>query len=140
MEIAKFAPDVTVHPLACPIWVPLVEYGEYDSEGADYFVKKYLDQLLSQSPDIDTILLACTHYPLLMDKIKKHVPEGISIISQGEIVAESMEKYLERHPEMENRLTHNGTMEFYTTDDPDDFNEHATYFFGREVRSQYLKV
>jgi glutamate racemase len=138
IEINKFFPDVTVHQLACPMWVPLVEYGEYKSEGADYFVKKYLDQLLSAAPDIDTILLACTHYPLLMDKIKKYLPGGIRVVAQGDIVAHSLADYLRRHPEIENKITRGGAMSFFTTDEAADFDTHATTFFGQPVRSEHV--
>lgn len=140
IEINNFFPDVQVHQLACPMWVPIVEYGEYNSEGADYFVKKYLDELMSSAPDIDTILLACTHYPLLMDKIKKHLPANINVVPQGGIVAESLADYLQRHPKMETRLTKGGNRQFYTTDSATDFNEHATNFFGKEVKSQHLHL
>lgn len=138
IEINKFFPDVKVHQLACPMWVPLVEYGEYNSDGADYFVKKYLDQLLSSAPDLDTILLACTHYPLLMDKIKKYLPAGITVVAQGDIVAQSLAGYLRRHPDMESRISKAGKMSFYTTDDPADFDNHATMFFGQAVKSQHV--
>lgn len=140
IEINKFFPDVKVHQLACPMWVPLVEYGEYNSDGADFFVKKYLDELLSASPNIDTILLACTHYPVLIDKIKKHLPGNIRVIAQGDIVADSLADYLQRHPEMEGRLTKSGSMKFYTTDDANDFNEHGTVFFGKEVHSEFIQI
>lgn len=140
IEIAKFFPDLRVHPLACPMWVPLVEYGEYNSEGADFFVKKYLDTLLARAADIDTILLACTHYPLLMDKIKKHLPPDITVVSQGGIVANSLADYLIRHPEIESALTKTGHQQFYTTDDPGDFDNHATAFFGKPVQSVHLNL
>jgi glutamate racemase len=140
IEIDKFAPDVKVHQLACPMWVPIVEYGEYNSEGADFFVKKYLDELLETAPDIDTILLACTHYPLLIDKIKKYLPSNINVITQGEIVAESLEDYLQRHPEMECRLSKNGLRNFFTTDSATDFDEHGTHFFGKKVKSTQIHL
>lgn len=140
IEINKFAPDIKVHQLACPMWVPIVEYGEYNSEGADFFVKKYLDELLETAPDIDTILLACTHYPLLIDKIKKYLPSNINVIAQGEIVAESLEDYLQCHPEMENRLSKNGLRNFFTTDSATDFDEHATHFFGKKVKSTQIHL
>ncbi|HTM66650.1 MAG TPA: glutamate racemase [Flavipsychrobacter sp.] len=140
MEIKKFAPEVTVHQLACPMWVPLIEYKEYQSEGADYFVKKYLDELLTQSKEIDTILLACTHYPLLEEKIKKHLPKNIQVVSQGDIVANSVNEYLHRHPEMEARLTKGGNIRFFTTDDIDDFIEHGSIFFGQEVSAEHLDL
>jgi glutamate racemase len=140
MEINKFFPDIKVHQMACPLWVPLIENGEYQSQGADYFVKKYLDELLGRSPDIDTILLACTHYPLLTDKIKTYLPDGISIVAQGDIVATSLAGYLHRHPEMEGRISRQGSRQFYTTDDTDDFDSHATTFFGEAVRSSYAHL
>ena len=122
------------------MWVPLVEYGEYNSAGADYFVQKYLDELLSRSPDIDTILLACTHYPLLMDKIRKYLPEGIQVVSQGPIVADSLVDYLHRHPEIESTLSKQGRKRFYTTDDTADFDTHAATFFGAEIRSEHVQL
>lgn len=140
MEINKFFPDIKVHQMACPLWVPLIENGEYQSEGADYFVKKYLDELLGRCPEIDTILLACTHYPLLTDKIKKYLPDGISIVAQGDIVAKSLAGYLYRHPEMERRISKEGSRQFYTTDDTDDFDNHATTFFGDAVHSSYAHL
>eukprot|EP01137_Pigoraptor_chileana_P003383 Opistho-2@2498 len=126
--------------MACPMWVPIVEYGEYNSEGADFFVKKYLDQLMQDAPQTDTVLLACTHYPLLMDKIKKHLPAGINVIAQGDIVANSLADYLQRHPEMESRLSTGSKMKFYTTDDVKDFDSHASVFFGRAVSSEHLHL
>lgn len=140
IEIEKFFPDITVHQLACPMWVPLIENKEYSSPGADYFVQKYLDELLQQTPEIDTILLACTHYPLLIDKIRKHLPEHIKIVAQGNIVAESLDDYLHRHPEIEKNITQNGSVRFFTTDDASDFNEHASIFFGAEVTAAHLDL
>jgi glutamate racemase len=138
IEIHKFFPDIKVQQVACPMWVPLIENGEYNSESANYYVKKYLDELLSAAPDIDTILLACTHYPLLMDKIKAHLPENIQVVAQGDIVAESLAEYLHRHPEIENSVSRNGEMSFYTTDSAADFNEHGSIFFGRAVSAKHL--
>lgn len=140
IEINNFFPDITVYQLACPMWVPLIESGEYNTPAADYYVKKYLDELMQQSQNIDTILLACTHYPLLMDKIKKYLPEGINVVAQGDIVSESLADYLQRHPETESRLTKGGSMQFYTTDDPNDFNRHASIFFGKDVVAQHLDL
>jgi glutamate racemase len=140
IEIGKFFPDTAVHQLACPMWVPLIENGEYNSPGADYFVKKYLDALLATAPGLDAILLACTHYPLLMDKIKAYLPAGISVVAQGDIVAESLAGYLARHNEMEARLSRGGTMTFHTTDDTADFDNHASIFFGSDVSSQHLDL
>jgi len=140
IEINKFFPEVKVHQKACPMWVPLVEYGEYRSDGADYFVKKYLDELLSGAPDIDTILLACTHYPLLADKINKYLPAGVKTVSQGPIVANSLAGYLSRHSEIESRVSKTGKMNFYTTDDTADFDNHASVFFGEKVQSEYVHL
>src|SRR5471030_1347408 len=105
IEIGHFFPELQVYQQACPLWVPLIENGEHDQPGADYFVKKYLDQVLAQSPNIDTLLLACTHYPLLIEKIKAYLPAHIRAIPQGDIVARSLMHYLHRHPEMEKSLT-----------------------------------
>ncbi len=140
IEIHHFFPEIKVHQLACPMWVPLIENGEYNGPGADYFVKKYLDELLSASPDLDTLLLACTHYPLLMDKIRKFLPENIQVVSQGPIVANSLAVYLERHPEMEQKLTKKGRKQFFTTDDTSDFDMHGGVFFGESVKSVHVPL
>jgi glutamate racemase len=141
LEIEKFFPNVKVYQQACPLWVPLIENGEYDKPGADYFVKKYLDEVLTQSPDIDTLLLACTHYPLLINKIKAYIPQNIKVVSQGDIVAQSLVDYLHRHPEMEQRLTQNGQQKFYTTsDDTADFDHHASIFYSEPVKSTYIEM
>ncbi|MDB5129677.1 glutamate racemase [Mucilaginibacter sp.] len=141
LEIEHFSPDLKVYQQACPLWVPLIENGEYNKPGADYYVQLYLDQLMEQSPDIDTILLACTHYPLLQDKIKAHLPAHINVVAQGDIVATSLVDYLQRHPEMEQRLTKNGNRQFYTTiDDTPDFDRHASLFFADNVKSEYVDV
>ncbi|RVT99910.1 glutamate racemase [Mucilaginibacter limnophilus] len=141
IEIQKFFPEIKVHQQACPLWVPLIETGEYNNPGADYFVQLYLDQLLEQSANIDTILLACTHYPLLQDKIEKHLPQDIKVVAQGDIVAESLVDYLQRHPEMEERLSKGGSRKFFTTsDDTQDFDHHASMFFCSAVQSEYVSV
>ncbi len=136
LEINKFFPDVKVFQQACPLWVPLIENNEHQGQGADYFIKKYVDGLLSQSPDIDTVLLACTHYPLLMDKLRQYFPKTIQLIAQGDIVAESLVKYLKNHPEIESRCSKQTRHAFYTTDDPADFDRHAAYFYGDGIRSE----
>jgi glutamate racemase len=140
IEIEKFFPGLKVYQQACPMWVPLVENNEYLGGGADYFIKKNIGELLEQSPEIDTILLACTHYPLLLNKIRQFVPEGIVILSQGEIVAESLKDYLERHPEIEAVCSKNGKRIFYTTDSTEDFDQHASVFFGEAVESRHLEM
>lgn len=141
LEIAHFAPELKVYQQACPLWVPLIENGEYDQPGADHYVQLYLDQLKAQSPNIDTILLACTHYPLLIDKIKARLPANVSVVAQGDIVAASLVNYLNRHPEMEQRLSKASDRMFYTTiDDTADFDHHASQFFGKEVKSRSVDV
>lgn len=138
IEIAKFFPQIHVFQQACPLWVPLIENNEHDKPGADYFVKEYLDLLRQQCADIDTVLLACTHYPLLKDKISSCLAAGSRLISQGEIVASSLADYLHRHPEMENRCSKSSELRFYTTDSTEDFNSHASIFYGQELRSSHI--
>lgn len=140
LEIHKFYPGVKVYQHACPMWVPLVENNEYAGSGADYFVNKDIRALLEQSADIDTILLACTHYPLLAAKIREFTPAGISLLSQGKIVAESLAGYLQRHPEMAGRCSKGGQISFFTTDSTEDFDNHAAIFYGQAVKSQHLAL
>ena len=140
IEIEKFFPSVNVFQQACPMWVPLIENNEHNNPGADYFVKKNIDMLLSQSDKIDTILLACTHYPLIKNKIVEQIPSTTKVISQGEIVAESLAGYLQRHPEIENRCSKNGETIFYTTDSTQDFDNHASIFYGKNVQSKHLAL
>ncbi|MEE1945454.1 glutamate racemase [Pedobacter sp. KR3-3] len=138
MEIGHFFPAVKVYQQSCPMWVPLIENGEHLDAGADYFVDKYLSQLLAQAPDIDCILLACTHYPLLVPKIAQRLEGNVQLLSQGEIVANSLADYLKRHPEMESRLAKNNSRAYYTSGDTQSFDEHASLFLGEEVRSERL--
>ncbi|HEX8018709.1 glutamate racemase [Mucilaginibacter sp.] len=141
LEINNFFPDIKVYQQACPLWVPLIENGEYDKPGADFFVQLYLDQIMAQSPNIDTILLACTHYPIIQDKINAHLPEGINVVGQGDIVAKSLVEYLNRHPEIEQKLSRNGENKFYTTtDDTADFDHHASLFFSAPVKSTFISA
>ena len=140
IEIAKFFPGLQVYQEACPMWVPLVENNEYDQPGADYFVQKHLDHVLNNSEGIDTLLLACTHYPLLINKIKQFVPENITVVSQGEIVAQSLAEYLERHKELAEKISKNGRLSSFTTDSPVDFDTHASVFFGKPVKSKHLDL
>jgi glutamate racemase len=140
IEIEKFYPDLRIFQQACPIWVPLIEYGEYQNDGASYFVRKYLDQLMSQSTQIDTILLACTHYPILLPAITSVLGPGIKVISQGVIVASSLHSYLTRHSEIRENLSITGNLEFFTTDDHEDFENHASIFFGKKAKAQYLNL
>ena len=140
IEIEKFFPDIKVYQHACPLWVPLVENNEYASAGADYFIQKDLNELLKKSVEIDTILLGCTHYPLLLKKIEKFLPKHIKIISQGEIVAQSLADYLTRHKKLENKCSKNGHLGFFTTDSTSDFDRHSAVFFGRKVISQHVDL
>ena len=133
LEIQKLHPDIVVSGVACPFWVPLVEYNEADSPGADYFVKQRIDQLMLLDPEIDAIILGCTHYPLLMPKIVKYVNPGIRIVPQGEYVAESLKDYFLRHPEMEEKCTKNGRVQYLTTENPDKFKESAQLFLHEDV-------
>lgn len=140
IEIQKLNPGIKVTQEACPMWVPLVENNEYESHGANYFIKKNIEHLLKQDMYIDTIVLACTHYPVLLKKIKEYVPIDVKILSQGKIVANSLAAYLQRHPEMEQRLSKKGELLFYTTDSTEDFNNHAAIFFGEPVQSKHLDL
>ncbi len=140
IEIEKFFPEVKVFQEACPMWVPLVENNEYKSDSADYFIKKNLDHLFEKSSEIDTIILGCTHYPLLIEKIKKFIPDSIHLLSQGEIVAESLADYLKRHPEMESRCSKGGVVDFYTSDSEESFNQSATIFFDKEVKAKHIAL
>lgn len=136
IEVNKFFPHVKVNQEACPIWVPLIESGEYDSPGADYFVKKHIDAILFSDPLIDTLVLGCTHYPLLIHKIKKYTPDHVQIISQGPIVAKSLANYLLRHPEIEQTCTKNATREYYTTESPANFDPLAQAFCNQSIQSK----
>jgi glutamate racemase len=140
IEINKFFPDVKVYQQSCPMWVPLIENNEHEREGADYFVKQYLDELLKQSPSIDTILLACTHYPLLIPKIMQYISPAVKLVSQGEIVANSLADYLGRHPEIDQRLDKQGSQEFYTTGDAQTFTQHASVFLEKEISTKQVRV
>ena len=138
MEIAKFFPDFKVFQEACPMWVPLVENEEYKSHGADFFVKKNMHNIFEKGSTIDVILLACTHYPLLKEKIEEYLPVGVKLVSQGEIVADSLANYLHRHPEIDIQCSKNGQRSFYTTDSTRDFDNHAALFYGEPVKSKHI--
>lgn len=138
IEIAKFYPQLKVVQEACPMWVPLVENNEFENEGADFFIQKNINSLLSKDKNIDTIILGCTHYPLLINKIKKYLPPNITLLSQGEIVAESLIDYLKRHVEIKQKSSKGGSVEFYTTDSPENFDKAALNFFGKAVKSKHV--
>lgn len=140
LEIQKLHPDIQVTGVACPFWVPLVEYNEADSPGADYFVKKRIDQIMRLDPAIDTIILGCTHYPLLMPKILKYLPAGVRVIPQGEYVAESLKAYLERHPQMEAKCSKNATAHYLTTENPDKFKESAQIFLHENIEVENITL
>ena len=140
LEIAKLWPEIHVTGVACPFWVPLVEYNEADSPGADYFVKKRIDELLSKDPAIDAIILGCTHYPILLPKIQRYVDARINIVSQGKFVAESLKGYLERHPEIERDCTQEGRVEYYTTENPNKFKEGARIFLHEKVKVEHIDL
>jgi len=135
LEIQKFFPDITVTQEACPLWVPLVENNELSGPGTDYFVQKNIRRLMEADPAIDAIILGCTHYPLLIDAIRRHTPPGVTVIPQDQIVADSLIDYLERHPDMDRRCSRNGSVVFHTTDSTELFDELGTIFFGEPVRS-----
>jgi glutamate racemase len=140
IEIEKFFPQLKIEQEACPMWVPLVENNEHKTDGADYFVQKHIDNILSRGKDIDALLLACTHYPLLKEKIEKHLPENVKLLSQGEIVANSLKDYLHRHNEIENKISKEGKRVFYTTDSAEDFTSKASIFFGETVKALHVDL
>ena len=138
IEIKKLHPDIIVNSEACPMWVPLVENREYKSEGADYFIKKNLNSILSRDAKIDTLILGCTHYPLLLDKINAFLPDGVEALPQGKYVAESLKDYLFRHPEMDDVCTKGGRTQYFTTESPEKFSEAATIFLNREIEVERI--
>lgn len=140
LEIAKLSPDIHVTGEACPMWVPLVENDEYDSPGADYFVRQRIENLLRRDPLIDTVILGCTHYPLLLGKIRQYMPQDVCLIDQGPYVAQSLSDYLRRHPEMQERITSGGTARFLTTDQADDFQTKATVFMGEPLVAERVQL
>ena len=140
LEIQKLHPDVKVSGVACPFWVPLVEYNEADSPGADYFVKKRINQIMALDPQIDAIILGCTHYPLLMPKILKYLPEGVRIVSQGDYVANSLKSYLERHSQIAQKCSQGGTTRYLTTENPAKFKEQAQIFLNEAVEVDNITI
>ncbi len=140
LEINKLYPDIEVTGEACPIWVPLVESGESQSEGADFFVRRHVENLLAKDDKIDTIILGCTHYPLLLDKILKYVPKGIKVVSQGEYVAASLKDYMLRHPDMDERCTKGGTCRYLTTESVETFLPNASIFLNSDIHAESVTL
>jgi len=140
LEINKINPDIIVEGEACPMWVSLVENNEHEKPGADYFIKQHLNNILSRDPDIDTIVLACTHYPLLEKKIRSFLPESISIVSQGRLVAESLDDYLHRHPDMDGKCSKNSSCSFYTTESQEKFATIASLFLKEEIEVERINI
>ena len=140
LEIHKLFPEIRVSGTACPMWVSLVENNESQDEGADYFIRKYIDQLLSKDPQIDTVILGCTHFPILLPKIRQYIPDHISVIAQGEYVAESLKDYLKRHPEMDAKCTKNGNCQFYTTEAEEKFSESASTFLKQQISVKHITL
>lgn len=140
VEIEKFFPGLHVYQEACPMWVPLIENNELDNAGADFFIKKHVDQLMQQQKDIDAIILGCTHYPLIQEKIKQYLPPHVALLSQATLIAGSLKDYLQRHPEIEKNCSRGGSLRFYTTDQPETFDKAATLFYGKQVSSSHLAL
>jgi glutamate racemase len=140
IEIQKFFPDITVTQEACPLWVSLVENGEQDSPGADYFIKKHIENLLHKDPEIDALILGCTHYPLLINKIRHFLPQSIEVISQGTLVARSLADYLGRHREIEARCSTSGIYRYCTTDSAEIFDSRARIFMDSTIRSDRVTL
>jgi glutamate racemase len=140
LEIAKLYNDITVTSEACPLWVPLIENNEHRNEGADFFVRKNIENLLKNDPEIDTVMLGCTHYPLIQDRIAAFLPEGIKVISQGELVASSLADYLLRHPEIETKCSKNGQVIYLTTESVEKFSASASVFLKNKVEAQHIDI
>ena len=140
LEIAKFFPDIKLSGIACPLWAAIVEANESDSPGADYFVKKRIDQLLRKDPKIDALILGCTHYPLLMNPIVRNTPKGIRIIAQGKYVADSLKNYLERHADLDRQITKGGTCQFLTTESEDKFADTAQIFLHEKINAKHIDL
>lgn len=140
IEIGKFFPDIKITQEACPMWVPLIEQHEHNSAGAEYFIKENIDSLIEKDPEIDTVLLGCTHYPLIAEKIRRFLPSGVTILSQGEIVAKSLVSYLKRHEDIDSQCTKNSIIEFFTTGNKNDFDTNGSIFFGENINSKKISL
>lgn len=140
LEIAKLFPDITVVSEACPMWVPLIENGEHVGDGADFFVRKYIGELFAKDARIDTLILGCTHYPLMLDKIVRYAPQGVRIVTQGDIVAESLADYLHRHPEQTEKCSQGGTVRYLTTESAEKFQTSAAVFLKESVAAEKIEL
>ncbi len=140
IEINKFFPEVEVFQQTCPMWVPLIENNEFESAGANYFYEKYINELFSQEKNIDAVLLACTHYPLIGHLIRPLLPKNVQLIFQGEIVAKSLKDYLARHPEIDEKCSLSSNLDFFTTDSTVDFDRHSAIFYGKELHSLHVQL
>ena len=140
LEITKLFPDITVVSEACPMWVPLIENGEHTGDGADFFVRKYLDELFAKEARIDTLILGCTHYPLMLDKIARYTPQGVRIVTQGDIVAESLADYLRRHPEQAEKCSQGGIVRYLTTERPEKFQSSASIFLKEKILAEKIEL
>lgn len=140
LEIGKLFPEMSVTEQDCPLWVPLIEAGEASGPGSDYFVKKYIDSIMSRDPRIDTLVLGCTHYPLIIDKIRRHVAGEVKIVAQGGIVASSLADYMQRHPEIDSKCSKNSSVEFLTTENPEKFNRLASLFMGEPTEAKQISL
>lgn len=140
IEIKKFAPEIIVNQHACPMWVPLVENGMHQTPGGEYFIEKDLDEILKKDPEIDTILLGCTHYPILEEKIKNYLPKSVRVVSQGKIVADRLEDYLNRHPEIETLCSKNGETKYLTTENAEAFSEKASKLLNKKISASHIHI
>ena len=140
LEIAKLHEDIVVTSEACPLWVPLIENNEHNTEGADYFIHKNVENLLASDPQIDTVMLGCTHYPLIVEQIKSYLPESVKVVSQGEIVAQSLADYLNRHPEMVAKCTKSGSIRYLTTESIEKFASSASIFLNKEIQAEHIDL
>ena len=140
IEIEKFFPDLKVFQQSCPMLVPMIENNDFNHAGGEYYIEKYINELLKKGPNIDTIVLACTHYPIIENIIKKYIPENVQLFSQGDLVAKKLKDYLQRHPEIESRLAKNGELKVYTSENPAVFNEKATNLFPEPINAEKVHL
>ncbi|VBB45846.1 Glutamate racemase [uncultured Paludibacter sp.] len=140
IEIHKIFPEIKVTSEACPLLVPLIENNEHKTEGTDFFIRKYVNELMSSDNQIDTVILGCTHYPLISEQIQNALPENVKVISQGELEAKSLKDYLHRHPEIDEKCSKNGTCRYLTTENPEKFSSSASIFLSEEIKAEHVEV